>query len=204
MYVVCLDLEGVLVPEIWIEFAKASGIPELTRTTRDEPDYDKLMNWCIGVLAEHGLGLREIQDVIARINPLPGAREFLDELRGFAQVIIISDTFEQFAMPLMKKLGYPTIFCNTLEVGEGGAIVGYRMRCEQSKLTTVTALHAAGLETIASGDSFNDLGMIKASQAGFLFRTTDAIKAAHPDIPACETYGELLALIRDAAETLEK
>ena len=204
MYVVCLDLEGVLVPEIWIEFSKASGIPELKRTTRDEPDYDKLMKWRIGILAEHGLGLKEIQDVIARIDPMPGAKEFLDELRSFAQVIIISDTFQQFAAPLMKKLGYPTIFCNTLVVGEDGAIVDYRMRCEQSKLTTVTALHAAGLETIASGDSFNDLGMINASQAGFLFRTTDAIKAAYPQIPAYETYEELLAAIREAAEALER
>ena len=204
MYVVCLDLEGVLVPEIWIEFSKASGISVLSRTTRDEPDYDKLMKWRLGILAERGLGLKEIQDVIARIDPLPGAKEFLDELRSFSQVIIISDTFSQFAAPLMKKLGWPTIFCNELVVGEGGAIVDYRMRCEQSKLTTVTALHACGLETIASGDSFNDLGMIKASQAGFLFRTTDAIKAAYPDIPACETYEELLALIKDAAATLEK
>ena len=204
MYVVCLDLEGVLVPEIWIAFSEASGIPELRRTTRDEPDYNKLMNWRIGILAEHGLGLKEIQDVIARIDPMPGAKEFLDELRSFAQVIIISDTFSQFAAPLMKKLGWPTIFCNELVVGEDGRIVDFRMRCEQSKLTTVTALHACGLETIASGDSFNDLGMIKASQAGFLFRTTDAIKAAYPDIPAVETYEELLALIKDAAATLEK
>ncbi|MBR3257936.1 MAG: bifunctional phosphoserine phosphatase/homoserine phosphotransferase ThrH [Eggerthellaceae bacterium] len=202
MYVVCLDLEGVLVPEIWIEFSKASGIPELTRTTRDEPDYDKLMKWRIGILAEHGLGLKEIQDVIATIDPMPGAKEFLDELRSFTQVIIISDTFEQFAAPLMKKLGYPTIFCNTLEVGEGGAIVGYRMRCEQSKLTTVNALHVAGLETIASGDSFNDLGMIRASRAGFLFRSTDAIKAAYPEIPAYETYEELLGAIKAAAAQL--
>ena len=202
MYVVCLDLEGVLVPEIWIAFSEASGIPELSRTTRDEPDYDKLMNWRIGILAEHGLGLPEIQDVIARIDPLPGAKEFLDELRSFAQVIIISDTFEQFARPLMEKLGRPTIFCNTLAVGEDGAITGYAMRCEKSKLTTVNALHACGLETIASGDSFNDLGMIQASAAGFLFRTTDAIKAAYPDIPAFETYDELLAAIREAAARL--
>ena len=202
MYVVCLDLEGVLVPEIWIEFSKASGIPELTRTTRDEPDYDKLMKWRIGILAEHGLGLKEIQDVIATIDPMPGAKEFLDELRSFTQVIIISDTYEQFAAPLMKKLGYPTIFCNTLEVGENGAIVGYKMRCEQSKLTTVNALHAAGLETIASGDSFNDLGMIRASHAGFLFRSTDAIKAAYPEIPAFETYEELLGAIKAAAAQL--
>ena len=202
MYVVCLDLEGVLVPEIWIAFSEASGIPELSRTTRDEPDYDKLMNWRIGILAEHGLGLPEIQDVIARIDPLPGAKEFLDELRSFAQVIIISDTFEQFARPLMEKLGRPTIFCNTLAVGEDGAITGYAMRCEKSKLTTVNALHACGLETIASGDSFNDLGMIQASAAGFLFRTTDAIKAAYPEIPAFETYDELLAAIREAAAKL--
>ena len=199
MYVVCLDLEGVLVPEIWIEFSKASGIPELSRTTRDEPDYDKLMRWRIEVLAEHGLGLREIQDVIASIDPMPGAKEFLDELRSFAQVIIISDTFQQFAMPLMRKLGYPTIFCNTLEVGEDGRITGYRMRVAQSKLTTVRALQAAGFETIASGDSFNDLGMIAASKAGFLFRTTEAIKASYPDIPALETYAELLDAIREAA-----
>ena len=204
MYVVCLDLEGVLVPEIWIAFSEASGIPELSRTTRDEPDYDKLMKWRIGILEEHGLGLKEIHDVIATIDPMPGAREFLDELRSFAQVIIISDTFSQFAAPLMRKLGWPTIFCNELVVGADGRITDFRMRCEQSKLTTVTALHACGLETIASGDSFNDLGMIKASQAGFLFRTTDAIKAAYPDIPAVETYDELLALIRDAAATLEK
>ena len=204
MYVVCLDLEGVLVPEIWIAFSEASGIPELRRTTRDEPDYDKLMKWRIGILEEHGLGLAEIQDVIARIDPMPGAKEFLDELRSFAQVIIISDTFSQFASPLMKKLGWPTIFCNELVVGEDGRIVDFRMRCAQSKLTTVTALHACGLETIASGDSFNDLGMIQASQAGFLFRTTDAIKAAYPDIPAFETYDELLAGIREAAAALTK
>ena len=202
MYVVCLDLEGVLVPEIWIEFSKASGIPELKRTTRDEPDYDKLMKWRIGILAEHGLGLKEIQDVIATIDPMPGAKEFLDELRSFAQVIIISDTFQQFAAPLMKKLGYPTIFCNTLVVGEGGAIVDYKMRCEKSKLTTVKALQAAGLDTIASGDSFNDLGMIQASAAGFLFRSPDAIKAAYPEIPAFETYEELLAAIKEAGARL--
>ena len=204
MYVVCLDLEGVLVPEIWIEFAKASGNPELSRTTRDEPDYDKLMKWRLGVLAEHGLGLPEIQEVIARIDPMPGAKAFLDELRSFAQVIIISDTFQQFAMPLMAKLGYPTIFCNTLEVAEDGRVTGYRMRCEKSKLTTVKALHAAGFETIASGDSYNDLGMIGASRAGFLFRSTDAIKAEHPEIPAVENYGELMAAIKEAVAVLEK
>lgn len=203
MYIVCLDLEGVLVPEIWIEFAKASGIPELARTTRDEPDYDKLMKWRIGVLAEHGLTLADIQRVIEGIDPMPGAKEFLDELRSFAQVIIISDTFSQFAAPLMKKLGYPTIFCNELIIDDAGAVADYRMRCEQSKLTTVRALHSCGFETIASGDSFNDLGMIKASAAGFLFRSTDAIKAANPEIPACETYGELLALIREAVASLQ-
>ena len=197
MNIVCLDLEGVLVPEIWIAFAEASGIPELKRTTRDEPDYDKLMNWRIGILKEHGLGLKEIQDTIATIDPLPGAREFLDKLRAMTQVIIISDTFSQFATPLMEKLGWPTIFCNTLEVAESGEITGFRMRCEQSKLTTVKALQSIGYETIASGDSFNDLGMILASKAGFLFRSTDAIKAEYPQLPAFESYDELLAAIEE-------
>ena len=197
MNIVCLDLEGVLVPEIWIAFAKASGIPELTRTTRDEPDYDKLMRWRIGILKEHGLGLKEIQDTIATIDPMPGAKEFLDELRSLTQVIIISDTFSQFATPLMEKLGWPTIFCNTLEVAEDGEITGFRMRCEQSKLTTVKALQSIGYETIASGDSFNDLGMIQASKAGFLFKTTDAIKADYQQFPAFETYDELLAAIKE-------
>ncbi len=196
MNIVCLDLEGVLVPEIWIAFAEASGIPELKRTTRDEPDYDKLMTWRLGILKEHGLGLKEIQETIAGINPIPGAKEFLDELRSLTQVIIISDTFEQFAGPLMKKLGYPTIFCNSLEVSESGKITGYRMRCEQSKLTTVKALQSIGYETIAAGDSHNDLGMIKASKAGFLFKSTEQIKADHPDIPAFETYDEFLSAIK--------
>ncbi len=196
MTVTCLDLEGVLVPEIWIAFAEASGIPELTRTTREEPDYDKLMRWRLGVLRERGLGLPEISRVIETIDPLPGAKEFLDELRSFSQTVIISDTFEQFAAPLMKKLGMPTIFCNTLEVAENGAITGYRMRVENTKLTTVRALHMMGYETIASGDSYNDLPMIRASKAGFLFCSTDKIKAENPDIPTCETYGELLAAIR--------
>ncbi len=198
MYITCLDLEGVLVPEIWIAFAEASGIPELKRTTRDEPDYDKLMNWRIGVLKEHGLGLKEIQETIAKIDPMPGAKEFLDELRSLCQVIIISDTFTQFASPLMKKLGMPTIFCNSLEVAENGEITGFKMRCEQSKLTTVKALQSIGYDTIASGDSFNDLGMIQASKAGFLFRTTDAIKADYPQFPAYETYDELLDAIKKA------
>ena len=200
MYIVCLDLEGVLVPEIWIAFAEASGIPELKRTTRDEPDYDKLMRWRLGVLKEHGLGLKEIQETIAKIDPIPGAKEFLDELRSFTQVIIISDTFSQFAGPLMKKLGWPTIFCNSLEVAEDGEITGFKMRCEQSKLTTVKALQSIGYETIASGDSHNDLGMIEASKAGFLFKSTDAIKAAHPGLPAYETYDELMAAIKRAME----
>ena len=200
MYIVCLDLEGVLVPEIWIAFAEASGIPELKRTTRDEPDYDKLMRWRLGVLKEHGLGLKEIQETIAKIDPIPGAKEFLDELRSFTQVIIISDTFSQFAGPLMKKLGWPTIFCNSLEVAEDGEITGFKMRCEQSKLTTVKALQSIGYETIASGDSHNDLGMIQASKAGFLFKSTDAIKAAHPELPAYETYDELMAAIKRAME----
>lgn len=196
MNIVCLDLEGVLVPEIWIAFAEASSIPELKRTTRDEPDYDKLMTWRLGILKEHGLGLKEIQETIAGIDPIPGAKEFLDELRSLTQVIIISDTFEQFAGPLMKKLGYPTIFCNSLEVSESGEITGYRMRCEQSKLTTVKALQSIGYETIAAGDSHNDLGMIKASKAGFLFKSTEQIKADHPDIPAFETYNEFLSAIK--------
>lgn len=198
MNIVCLDLEGFLVPEIWIAFAKESGIPELTRTTRDEPDYDKLMNWRLGILKEHGLGLKEIQDTIAKIDPIPGAKEFLDELRSMTQVIIISDTFTQFAGPLMKKLGYPTIFCNTLEVAEDGEITGFKMRIENSKLTTVKALQSIGYETIASGDSHNDLGMIRASKAGFLFKSTDQIKKDNPDLPAFETYDELLAAIKKA------
>ena len=195
MNVVCLDMEGVLVPEIWIAFAEASGIPELKRTTRDEPDYNKLMAYRLAILKEHGLGLKEIQATIAGIDPLPGAREFLDELRSLTQVIILSDTFEQFAQPLMKKLNWPTLFCNTLEVAPDGAITGFRMRCEKSKLTTVRALQSIGYETIAAGDSYNDLGMIQASKAGFLFRSTDAIKEANPDIPAFEDYDELLAAI---------
>lgn len=198
MYITCLDMEGVLVPEIWIAFAEASGIPELKKTTRDEPDYDKLMRWRLGILKEHGLGLREIQDVIAKIDPLPGAKEFLDELRSFSQVIIISDTFTQFAQPLMKKLGWPTLFCNTLEVAPDGEITGFQMRIEQSKLSTVKALQSIGFETIASGDSYNDLGMIRASKAGFLFKSTDRIKADNPDLPAYETFDELMAAIREA------
>ncbi len=198
MNVVCLDLEGVLVPEIWIAFAEATNIPELKKTTRDEPDYDKLMNYRLGILKEHGLGLKEIQDVIATIDPMPGAKEFLDELRELTQVIIISDTFTQFAQPLMRKLGWPTLFCNELEVAEDGTVTGFKMRCEQSKLTTVQALHQAGLETIAAGDSFNDLGMIKASKAGFLFKSTDSIKADNPTIPAFEEYAELMAGIKAA------
>ncbi len=195
MNIVCLDMEGVLVPEIWIAFAEASGIPELRRTTRDEPDYDKLMKWRIGILKEHGLGLKEIQNVISTIDPLPGAKEFLDALRAQTQVIILSDTFDQFAMPLMKKLGYPTLFCNTLEVAESGEITGFRMRIEKSKLTTVKALQSIGFETIASGDSYNDLGMIRASKAGFLFKSTDKIKADNPDLPAYEEFPGLLAAI---------
>ena len=198
MNVVCLDLEGVLVPEIWVAFAEASGIPELKRTTRDEPDYDKLMKWRLDVLKEHGLGLKEIQEVIATIDPMPGAREFLDELRSITQVMIVSDTFDQFAAPLMKKLGWPTILCNTLEVAEDGTITGHKMRCEQTKLTTVRALQSMGYETIASGDSYNDLGMIGASKAGFLFRSTEAIKADHPQYPAFEEYGDLLNAIKAA------
>ena len=198
MNIVCLDLEGVLVPEIWIAFSQASGIPELKRTTRDEPDYDKLMKWRLGILKEHGLGLKEIQDTIATIDPMPGAKEFLDELRSLTQVIIISDTFTQFATPLMKKLGWPTIFCNSLEVAENGEITGFKMRIENSKLTTVKALQSIGYDTIASGDSYNDLGMIKASKACFLFKSTDQIKADNPDLPAFETYDELLAAIKKA------
>lgn len=198
MNIVCLDLEGVLVPEIWIAFAKESGIPELARTTRDEPDYDKLMNWRLGILKEHGLGLKEIQETIAKIDPLPGAKEFLDKLRETTQVIIISDTFTQFAAPLMKKLGWPTIFCNTLEVAKDGTITGFKMRCEQSKLSTVKALQSVGFETIASGDSHNDLGMIQASKAGFLFRTTDQIKADYPQLEAFEEYDDLFEAIKKA------
>ncbi len=198
MFITCLDLEGVLVPEIWIAFAEASGIPELKRTTRDEPDYDKLMKWRLGILKEHGLGLKEIQETIEKIDPMPGARAFLDELRELGQVIIISDTFTQFAKPLMKKLGWPTIFCNELEVAEDGEITGFRMRIEQSKLSTVKALQSIGFETIASGDSYNDLGMIRASKAGFLFKSTDQIKNDNPDLPAYETYEELLAAIKAA------
>ena len=198
MDVVCLDMEGVLVPEIWIAFAEESGIPELKKTTRDEPDYDKLMRWRLGVLKEHGLGLKEIQDVIAKIDPLPGAKEFLDQLRSEAQVIILSDTFTQFAMPLMKKLGYPTLFCNTLEVAPDGEITGFKMRRENSKLTTVKGLQAMGFDTIAAGDSYNDLGMIRASRAGFLFRSTDKIKADNPDLPAFESFDDFLAAIRGA------
>ena len=198
MNIVCLDMEGVLVPEIWIAFAEESGIPELRRTTRDEPDYDKLMRWRIDTLRQHGLGLTDIQNTIRRIDPLPGAREFLDRLRTKAQVVILSDTFEQFAKPLMEKLGWPTIFCNTLEVADDGTITGYRMRCDQTKLTTVRALHSCGFETIASGDSYNDLGMIKASKAGFLFRSTVTIKAEHPEIPAYETFEDLSRAIKAA------
>ena len=198
MNIVCLDLEGVLVPEIWIAFSQASGIPELRRTTRDEPDYDKLMKWRLGILREHGLGLKDIQDTIATIDPMPGAKEFLDTLRSETQVLILSDTFTQFASPLMKKLGWPTIFCNELEVGENGMITGYRIRVEKSKLSTVKALQSIGFETIAAGDSYNDLGMILASKAGILFRSTEQIKKDYPDLPACESYDDLLALIRKA------
>ena len=197
MYITCLDLEGVLVPEIWIAFSEKTGIPELRRTTRDEPDYDKLMKFRIGILKEHGLGLKEIQETIASLDPLPGAKEFLDELRSRTQVLILSDTFEQFAAPLMKKLGMPTIMCNTLEVAENGEITGYKMRCDKSKLTTVRALQSIGYETIASGDSFNDLGMIEASKAGFLFRTTEQLKKDYPQYPAFEEYDELLNAISD-------
>ncbi|MBR1689526.1 MAG: bifunctional phosphoserine phosphatase/homoserine phosphotransferase ThrH [Oscillibacter sp.] len=198
MNVVCLDMEGVLVPEIWIAFSEASGIPELKRTTRDEPDYDKLMRWRLGILKEHELGLREIQATIAKIDPLPGAKAFLDELRSLTQVIILSDTFEEFAKPLMEKLGWPTIFCNSLEVAESGEITGFKMRCEQSKLTTVKALQSIGYETIASGDSYNDLGMIQASKAGFLFKSTEKIKTDYPNIPAYEEFDELLEAIKKA------
>ncbi len=198
MNIVCLDMEGVLVPEIWIAFAEASGIPELKRTTRDEPDYNKLMNWRLSVLKEHGLGLKEIQAVIATIDPMDGAKAFLDELRSITQTIILSDTFEEFAQPLMKKLGWPTIFCNSLEVAPDGEITGFKMRCPQSKLTTVKALQSIGFDTIASGDSFNDLGMIQASKAGFLFKSTEAIKRDYPELPAFETYDELLAAIKAA------
>ena len=198
MNIVCLDLEGVLVPEIWVAFAEETGIPELKKTTRDEPDYDKLMKWRLGILKEHGLGLKEIQETIAKINPMPGAKEFLDELRRMTQVIIISDTFTQFAAPLMKKLGWPTIFCNSLEVAEDGEITGYRMRVENSKYSTVKALQSIGFETIASGDSHNDLGMIKASKAGFLFKSTEQIKKDNPELPAYETYDELMEAIKKA------
>ncbi len=196
MNVVCLDLEGVLVPEIWIAFSKESNIPELSRTTRDEPDYNKLMNWRLGILKEHGLGLRQIQETIEKIDPLPGAKEFLDELRSITQTIIISDTFEQFAKPLMKKLGWPTILCNSLVVAPDGEITDYRMRCDKSKLTTVRALQSAGCETIACGDSYNDLAMITAGKAGFLFRSTEKIKADYPDIPAFDDFSDLLAAIK--------
>ena len=198
MNIVCLDLEGVLVPEIWIAFSKASGIPELKRTTRDEPDYDKLMRWRLGILREHGLGLKDIQATIATVDPMPGAKEFLDTLRSETQVLILSDTFTQFASPLMKKLGWPTLFCNELEVGADGMITDYRIRVKKSKLSTVKALQTVGFETIAAGDSFNDLDMIMASKAGFLFRSTEQIRKDHPELPACETYDELLALIRGA------
>jgi phosphoserine/homoserine phosphotransferase len=197
MNIVCLDVEGVLVPEIWIAFAEASGIPELRRTTRDEPDYDKLMKWRLGILKEHGLGLKEIQEVISKIDPLEGAKEFLDELRSITQVILISDTFEEFASPLMKKLGWPTIFCNSLEVAQDGTITGVKMRCEKSKLTTVKALQSMGFETIASGDSFNDLEMIRASKAGFLFRSPDSIKESNSDLQAFETYEDLMKAIKE-------
>ena len=200
MYITCLDVEGVLVPEIWVAFAEESGIPELKKTTRDEPDYDKLMKWRLGVLKEHGLGLKEIQETIEKIQPLPGAKEFLDELRSFSQVILISDTFAEFASPLMEKLGRPTLFCNSLEVAENGEIIGYKMRVEQTKLTTVKALQSIGYDTIASGDSYNDLGMIQASKAGFLFRSTEQIKKDHPEITAFETYDELFEAIKKAME----
>lgn len=196
MNIVCLDLEGVLVPEIWIAFSEASGIPELRRTTRDEPDYNKLMNFRLGILKEHGLGLKEIQAVIEKIEPMPGAREFLDALRAETQVLILSDTFTQFASPLMRKLGWPTLFCNELEVAENGEVTGFRMRCEKSKLSTVKALQSVGFDTIAAGDSFNDLGMIQASRAGFLFRSTEQIRKEHPELPAYEEYDDLLSAIR--------
>ena len=198
MNIVCLDMEGVLVPEIWVAFAAESGIPELKRTTRDEPDYDKLMRWRLGILKEHGLGLQEIQTTIANIDPLPGAKEFLDELRALTQVVILSDTFEEFARPLMPKLGWPTLLCNALEVAPGGAITGFHMRCEHSKLTTVKALQSMGYDTIAAGDSYNDLDMIRASKAGFLFRSTEQIRRDHPELPAYETFADLLEAIRRA------
>ena len=198
MYITCLDLEGVLVPEIWIAFSEASGIPELRRTTRDEPDYDKLMRWRLGILKEHGLGLKEIQDTIATIDPLPGAKEFLDELRSITQAVILSDTFTQFAQPLMKKLGWPTLLCNELVVSPDGMVTDFRLRCQQTKLSTVRAFQSVGYETIASGDSFNDLAMIQASKAGFLFRAPESIKQQYPEIPACENYDELLSLIKNA------
>ena len=197
MFITCLDLEGVLVPEIWIAFSEASGIPELRRTTRDEPDYDKLMRWRLGILKEHGLGLKEIQDTIATIDPLPGAKEFMDELRSITQAVILSDTFSQFAQPLMKKLGWPTLLCNELVVAPDGEITGFRLRCENTKLSTVKAFQSVGFETIAAGDSFNDLGMIRASKAGILFRSTAAIKAANPDLPAVEEFDDLLRLIKE-------
>jgi len=200
MYITCLDLEGVLVPEIWIAFAEASGIPELKRTTRDEPDYDKLMKYRLDILEQHGLGLKEIQETIAKIDPMPGAKAFMDELRSITQVVILSDTFSQFAKPLMKKLGWPAIFCNELIVAPDGKITDYKLRCEKTKLTTVRALQSCGFETIASGDSFNDLAMIQASKAGFLFRAPDSIKADYPDIPSCETYDELMSLIKAAMD----
>lgn len=198
MYITCLDLEGVLVPEIWIAFSRASGIPALSRTTRDEPDYDRLMKWRIGILREHKLGLREIQDVIRTIEPVEGAREFLDELRSFCQTIILSDTFTQFAGPIMERLGRPTIFCNTLEVSPAGEIIGYKVRVKNPKLRAVEALQSIGFDTVAAGDSFNDLSMIRASKAGFLFRTTDAIKKDYPEIPAFEEFGDLLNAIKEA------
>ena len=198
MYITCLDMEGVLTPEIWIAFSEASGIPELRRTTRDEPDYDKLMRWRIGILKEHGLGLKEIQDVIATVDPLPGAKEFLDELRSITQAVILSDTFTQFAQPLMRKLGWPSLFCNELVVAPSGEVTDFRLRCKETKLSTVRAFQSVGYDTIAAGDSFNDLEMIQASKAGFLFRTTEAIRAAHPELPAFEQYDELLAAIRAA------
>ena len=200
MNIVCLDMEGVLVPEIWIAFSEASGIPELRRTTRDEPDYDKLMHWRIGILNEHGLGLKEIQAVIAKIDPLPGAKDFLDELRHTCQTVILSDTFEEFAKPLMEKLDWPTIFCNRLLADPDGKITGFQMRCEKSKLTTVKSLQAMGYDTIAAGDSFNDLAMIKASKAGFLFRSTEQIKADHPELPAFEEFSDLLGAIKEALD----
>ncbi len=198
MYVTCLDLEGVLVPEIWIAFSEASGIPELRRTTRDEPDYDKLMHYRMDILREHGLGLKEIQATIAKIDPMPGAKEFLDELRSFAQVLILSDTFTQFAQPLMRKLGWPSLFCNELVVAPDGEVTDFRLRCKQTKLSTVRAFQSVGYETIAAGDSFNDLAMIQASKAGFLFRSTEQIRKDHPELPACESYEDLLSLIRGA------